>query len=166
MASGDPVVEVLGVLPVGANPATPDVRVGGSTPVEHFDVWDFDAATIEYLDFLCRLQGYGGGGLTWTLPVSASSATSAEARMGVAVRRLTSEDVDISHAYAFNDVDITANGTSGVITEGTVTHTDGADMDSWANNEMAVVRVRRNATHANDDMTGDAELWSLEGKET
>ena len=168
MASNEAVVQVLDVLMPGANFAPLDIRAGGSTPAEQVQVFDFDAAAIEYLDFKCRLNGYDGGGLTFTLPWSASSATSGTTRWGIAIRRMQddAEDIDASHSYDFNDVDDTAPSASGELSYPTIAFTDGADMDSWADGEIAIVRVRRNATHANDDMTGDAELWALFGKET
>lgn len=168
MASGDPVVQILRELPPGANFAPLTRRAGGSTPAESALVWAFDAATIEYMDFLCRLVGYDGGGLTFTLPWSAASATSNACRWGIAIRRLQddAEDIDTSQTYDFNDVDDTAASVSGELSYPTIAFTDGADMDSWANGELAVVRVRRNASHANDNMTGDAELWGISGVET
>jgi hypothetical protein len=106
--------------------------------------------------------------LTWTLPWSASTSTTNETRWSVAIRRIAddAEDVDTSHTYDYNDVDDTAPSASGELSYPTLTMTNGADMDSWADGELAMVRVRRNATHANDDMTGDAELWTLIGRET
>jgi len=169
MASGQEVVQIQDVMPTGANSATPDIRIGGSTPAEHIPVWDFDATVIEYLDFKCLLlDNYAGGGLTWTLPWMASTATANEVRWGVAVRRIAddAEDVDSSHTYDYNDVDDTAPSASGEFSYPTVSMTDGADMDSWAKGEEAIVRVRRNATHANDDMAGDSELVDLIGRET
>lgn len=168
MASGDPVVQILEVIPPGSTNAEPGTRVGGSTPPENIFLWNFDAATIEYLDFKCVLRGYSGGGLTFTLPWSAASATSGVTRWGVAVRRMNddAEDIDVSHTYDYNDGDDTAASASGELSYPTITFTDGADMDSWANGEMAIVRVRRNASHANDTMTGDAQLWALSGVET
>jgi hypothetical protein len=47
MASGDLVVKIIAILPPAANAATPDIRPGGSTPAENFQVYDFDAGTIE-----------------------------------------------------------------------------------------------------------------------
>ena len=168
MASGDPVVQVLRVMPPGTLAATMDARPGGSTPAENVIVHDFDAATIEYLDHLCQLRGYDSGGLTFTPPWSASSATSGVTRWGVAVRRMNddAEDIDAAHTYDYNDVDDTAPSASGELSYPTITFTDGADMDSWADGELAIVRVMRNATHANDTMAGDAELWGLAGVET
>ena len=168
MASGQPVVIILDVLVPSANSPQLTVRTGGSTPAERVTVWAFDASTIEYIDFKCVLMGYGGGGLTFTLPWSAASATSNATRWGVAVRRIQddAEDIDTSQTYDYNDVDDTAASASGELSYPTVTFTDGADMDSWATGELAIVRVRSNASHANDNMTGDAELWGIIGKET
>jgi hypothetical protein len=168
VASGDSVVQVLDVSPPAATFATLDTRAGGSTPAEAVQVHDFDAATIEYLDYKCRLHGYAGGGLTFRIFWSASSATSNECRWGIAVRRVAddAEDIDTAHTYVYNDVDATAPSASGEVDYATITFTDGADMDSWADGEIAIVRIRRNATHVNDDMAGDAELWGLVGEET
>ena len=169
MASGDEVVQIRRIMYPAANFAAPSQRAGGSTPGERVaGLHLFDAATIEYLDFLCRLKGYGGGGLTFTLPWSAASATSGAVRWGIAIRRLAddAEDIDASHTYDYNDADDTAASASGELSIPTIAFTDGVDMDSWADGEWAIVRVRRNASHANDTMTGDAELWDLVGEET
>jgi hypothetical protein len=168
MASGDSVVQVLQVLPPGANAATMDVRAGGSTPAENVLVYDFDACTDEYMDFLCRLAGYDGGGLTFTLPWSASSATSGAVVWAIAIRRVQddAEDIDSSHTYDPNTVTDTCASASGELSYPTVAFTDGSDMDSWADGELAVVRVYRDADNASDTMSGDAELWGISGKET
>lgn len=168
MASGDAVVQILKVMPPGSSAATMDTRPGGSNPTEQVQVWDFDAAADEYMDFMCKLEGYDGGGLTFTLPWSASAAVVNETRWGVAIRRVAddAEDIDNVHAYDFNEVDDTAPSASGELSYPTIAFTDGADMDSWAEGEIAIVRVTRNADHANDDMAGDAELWDIFGLET
>lgn len=169
MASGQIVVQVLDVMPPGSTFAALTRRAGGSTPAEGVQVWAFDASTIEYMDFKCYLlPNYAGGGITFTLPWSAASATSNATRWGIAVRRVAddAEDIDASHTYDYNDADDTAASASGEISYPTIAFTDGADMDSWAAGEIAIVRVRRNASHANDNMTGDAELWGIVGKET
>lgn len=168
MASGNPVVQVVNIMFPASTFPQMTVRAGGSTPAERNLVYAFDASTIEYLDFLCYLKGYAGGGLTFTLPWSAASATTGVTRWGIAIRRIQddAEDTDTSQTYDYNDVDDTTASASGELSYPTVTFTDGADMDSWADGELAIVRVRRNASHANDTMTGDAELWGLVGKET
>lgn len=168
MASGSIVGQVSYISPPAANFGTLTRRAGGSTPAENALVYAFDAATIEYLDFLVYLSGYAAGGLTVTLLWSAASATSGVTRWGVAVRRLQddAEDIDTAQTYDYNALDATAASASGEPVYDTLTFTDGADMDSWANNEFAIVRVRREANHANDTMTGDAELWAIVIKET
>ena len=168
MATGNPVVQVLEVLVPATLGAELSVRSGGSTPAERVTVHNFDAATIEYIDFKCALQGYGGGGLTFTLPWSAASATSGVTRWGIGIRRMTDDavDIDAAHTYDYNDADDTAASASGELSMPTIAFTSGADMDSWADGEIAIVRVRRNASHANDTMTADAQLWGLLGKET
>jgi len=168
MASGDPVVQIIREQGPATLFAPLVQRTGGSTPAETALAWAFDAATIEYKDFLCQLRGYDGGGLTFLLPWTAATATTNVTRWGVAIRRLQddAEDIDASHTYDFNDVDDTVASASGELSYPTVTLTDGADMDSWAEGELAIVRVRRNASHTNDNMAGDAELWDLSGVET
>ena len=162
MASGSPCILVLNAQSPATTGAAPDVRAGGSSPAERVPIYKFDASTIEYMDFYCQLVSYDGGGLTFSLPWSASSATSGVTRWGVAIRRIAddAEDVDTSQTYDYNDADDTAASASGEISVATITFTNGADMDSWTDGEFAIVRVRRNASHANDTMTGDAELWS------
>ena len=168
MASGDPVVQIREILPPASSAATIDTRAGGSSPAESVMVRDFPAGVLTYLDYRCRLVSYGNNGLTFSLPWSASTAISGTVRFGVAIRRIQddAEDVDASHTYDFNDVDDTAASASGELSYPTVTFTDGADMDNWANGEEAIVRVWRNGTHANDNMSGDAVLWGFFGKET
>lgn len=169
MASGNPVVEFLKELPTATVYATDDIRAGGSTPAESLELADFDAGTIEYRDYLCRLsEDYDSGGLTFQIGWGASSATSGVCRWGIAIRAIPddAEDIDGSHTYDFNDADCTAAGAAGRFVYDSITFTDGADMDSWAAGQLAIVRLRRNASHVNDTMTGDAELASLHGRET
>jgi hypothetical protein len=169
MASGDIVGFILDVLPPATLFPQPYIRQGGSTPAERVLVYGFDAATIEYLDFKVQLQGYDGGGLTVVLPWSAASATTNSVQWGVAIRRVQddAEDIDGSHTYDYNEVTDTCASASGELSYPTITFTNGADMDSWADGEIAIVRVRREADDAtNDTMTGDAELWGIILKES
>lgn len=168
MASGDAVVQVLQIIPPATVYATFDTRAGGSTPAEQFPVYDFDAAASEYLDFLCKLEGYAGGGLTFTLPWSASTATADQVRWEVGIRRIAddAEDVDGAHVYDTNGVSDTCASASGELSYPTIAFANGADMDSWAEGELAFVRVYRDHDHGDDTMTGDAELWGILGLET
>lgn len=169
MASGDSVVQVLKAMPAGGSAATIDMRAGGSTPAESIQVWDFDASATEVMDWLCKLEGYGGNGLTFTTPWMASSATNGTARLGLAIRRLNaeSEDVDTAHTYVYNQTDDKAPSTNGQVAYPTITFSNGADMDSWTEGELAIVRFRRSVgTSSPDDMTGDLELIDILGLET
>jgi len=168
MASGDSVVQILKVIPPGASAATMDARAGGSTPAENVAVWDFDASSDEYMDFMAKLEGYGSSGLSFTLYYSMSSATADSVVWGIAIRRVAddAEDIDTSHSYSFNTTTDTVPNTSGEVGYASITFTDGADMDSWAEGELAIVRVMRDADNGSDNASGDAELWSVVGLET
>jgi hypothetical protein len=104
--------------------------------------------------------------LTFTLPWTAASATSGTVIWGIGIHRLLAgtDDVDVSHTYDYNASSAdTAPGTSGIMFNSTITFTNGADMDSWADGELAIVRVRRDTS---DSMAGFAELWTILGRET
>lgn len=162
MASNDVVGQIWRILQPATLFATLDARAGGSTPAENYTVYDFDDTTAEYLDYLCYLgPNYAGGGLTITLPWTATSATSNAVVWRAAIRRLnTSEDVDASHSYDFNSASASsAPATNGQPVYPTVAFTSGADMDSLVAGEMFILRVGRLPTDAGDTMTGDAELW-------
>jgi hypothetical protein len=133
------------------------------------NVWAFvDATNINYLDFLCVLRGYGGGGLTFTLPWMAATAITGVTRWGIAIRRFQAgtDDLDTAHTYVYTALDATAPGTSGFTLYSALAVTNGANMDNWTTDELAIVRVRRESTHANDTMVGDAHLLGLYAKET
>jgi hypothetical protein len=156
-------------MPPGSDSATPDVRVGGSTPPESLVVWDFDASVSEYMDYLVYLSGYSGGGLTVVLPFMMSSAASGKIRLEAAIRALVdrTEDFDSAHTYLFNGVSVDPVPTnSGEVDYPVVTFTDGADMDSWADGELAILRVWRDYNHADDNAAGDLELLVPIVKET
>lgn len=104
MASGQVVVQILDIMPPAATFAALTVRAGGSTPAERVLVWAFDASTIEYLDFKCYLlPNYAGGGITFTLPWSAASATSNATRWGIAIRRVQDDAEDIGDSVGMVD---------------------------------------------------------------
>lgn len=163
------VVIVQRAMPPGANAATVGLITGGATPAEKVFTWDFDPTTVEYMDFLCLLKSYNGGGLTFTLPW-ASGATTGDVIWSIGVRRLTddAEDIDsTAHSYDYNDVTDTTASAAGELSYPTLAFTDGSDMDSWADGELAIVRVRRRADQGGDTLnSNDARLISLFGFET
>lgn len=162
MASGDTLV-TFGPLhnePPSANYATLDTRNGQP-------VLDFDAGTDETAIFSSVLpRNYAGGGLTVTLHWMASSATSGDTIWQAAIeRRNTDADAD-SFAAAQSSAASTANGTSGIPSSTTVAFTSGAQMDSLAAGEPFRLKINRDADNGSDTMTGDAELFAVEIKET
>lgn len=167
MASGDAVVRFVREMPPATTYATIDFRVGGSSPAEHVRVLDFDDTTTEYMDYLCYLENYGGGGLTFRILWTATSATSGDVHWQIAIRRVGNkvDDIDASHTYVYNAVIDDPATTNGQLEDSGLTFTDGSDMDSWADGELAIVRIRRN-NDGSDTMSGDAELWGLVGLET
>lgn len=166
MASGDLVVLIQDILPPQTLFAFISRRASTSTPAAGLNPWAFISTSVTYLDFLCYLQGYAGGGLTFTLPWIAATATTGTTRWGVAIRRWdTAENIPATHTFDYNFINSTAPGTNGFPAYPTVTFTAGADMDSWGVSELALVRVQRDTT-VGGNMAGNAELFSLIGKET
>lgn len=158
MASGDPVGLIGWIGQPAANYATMDGRAGGSTPAEAQTVYDFDDTTTEYLDFYGRLVGYDGGGLTLSFHVQTTSAVTGDAQFGAAFRRRDSaDDIDASHTYDYNDCTATTvPGTCGYPLALSITFSNGSDMDSLADGEPFVLRIRR--TVGGDSVSGDVEL--------
>ena len=161
MASGDIVGLGLHVCQPDDDYATLDTRAGASTPGELVEVYDFDDTTPEYIDLICRLEGYGGGGLTITFDLSAETGTTGAVRWGAAIRRInrSGEDIDAAHTYVYQFANVNVPGTSGQIVQASIALTDGAQMDSLADGEPFILRVQRDAANAADTTAGDAELW-------
>jgi hypothetical protein len=63
--------------------------------------------------------------------------------------------MDAAHTYVYNVITPTPPSAAGELAYDTITFTDGADMDSVAEGERAIMRVRRSDSAA---MSGDAEL--------
>src|SRR5688572_24793914 len=106
MASGQVVGQIVNIQPPATSMATPGIRAGGSTPAEGVPLWNFDASSIEYLDFYGVLKNYAGGGLTVELKWAAASATTGSVVWGIAMRRIAddAEDLDTSHTYDYNNL--------------------------------------------------------------
>ncbi len=165
MASGDKVVHILEVSPPATLYAQRANIAGASTPGENVPCWNFDDTTVEYMDFLSELRGYGGNGLTFTIVWAHAAATSTVV-WGIAIRRLNddAEDIDTTaHTYDYNDTgSLTVPTAIGEVSYDTRTFTNGADMDNWADGELAIVRVRLTSSVA----VGDARLIAISGLET
>lgn len=143
-------------------PATFDVR-------NNHPVVDFDADANEDVFFEGILpRHYGGGGITVSLGWMASSATANTVVWSVQVERHQddTDDLDSDSFAAAQTVSATAASASGEVAYDTVAFTDGAQMDSVAVGESFRLRVTRNATTGADTMAGDAELFTVEIRET
>lgn len=174
MAAGDSLFTLTPMSRSG--PATAaaalDVIAGVSTPAESIPVLAYDAATDEHSDFVVMLPfTYSGNGLTFVIAWTSASATSGTCRWEIAIRRFAddAEDLDTTaQTYDYNGVGATAPSAAGEIVYDNITFTNGADMDSWAAGEWAVLRVKRDAdgTNGTDDMTGDGDIVGILCRET
>jgi hypothetical protein len=135
------------------NFATLDTRNG-------HPVLDFDTTTQETAIFSGVLPpDYGGGGITVSVYVALTSATTGTVGFDVAIERIDASSLDIdadSFATAQTITAATVPGTSGQILKLSVNIADGTDMDSLAAGEAFRLRLRRDVT--NDTAAGDAEV--------
>ena len=132
-------------------------------------VLDFDAATDEEAVFSAVLpRHYGSGGTTITIYWAATSATTGDVVWTGAWERIADEgqDMDADSFATANSATATTAGTSGSLQYTTIAFTDGAQMDSVALGEAFRLKITRDANAVGDTMTGDAELWAVEIKET
>jgi hypothetical protein len=133
-------------------------------------VLDFDAGATEAAVFSAILpRNYGGGGITVYLHWGASSATSGNVIWQTSFERIGdgSQDTDSDgFATAVTWSAQAASGTSGNVVIDSQAHTDGAQIDSIAVGELFRLKVERVGGSGSDTMTGDAELFAVELKET
>ena len=144
--------------PPAASYATLDLRNGQP-------VLDFDGSADEEAVFSSIVPShYAAGGFTVLLHWLFTSATSGTANIEVSVER-GSTDVDADSFATMTDGSVTPNGTSGIETVQTVAL---ANMDSIVAGDHFRLKVRRDAdgTNGTDDITTDAELRSIEVRET
>lgn len=163
MAAGDTLVVCTPAnnQPPASAYATPDTRNG-------VHVLDFDAASDESAVFVGVLpRHYGGGGLQVNVNVTHSTATSGSSRWQAQFER-SNTDLDSDSFASAQSAAAAANGTSGIISTATIAFTDGAQMDSLAAGEPFRLKITRDANgdSGTDDATGDAELVSVEVRET
>jgi len=164
MASGDTLLVFVphSNQPPSSNYATFDTRN------DHL-VLDFDPTSDEYAYFPGVLpRNYASSGVTVTIIWLASAAITGDVVWAVAWERHQDDvtDLDADNFAADQTVTAPCASASGEPSYDTIAFTDGAQMDSLAVGESFRLRIYRDATNEDDDMTGDAELLRIEVKET
>lgn len=166
MASGDTlaVFTPLANEPPATIYATLDLR-------NYHPCLDFDGAADEEAAFTGILpRNYAGGGLTVNLHVGFTSAVTGTSYWQAAVERMdvNTLDLDADSFAAFQGANVVPNGVSGIMTLGTITFTNGAQIDSVVVGDMFRLKIRRDADGSvgTDTVTTDAELYAIEIKET
>lgn len=132
-------------------------------------VLEFDDTTDEAAIFKgILLRNYAGGGLTVNIHWTAKTATSGTCRWQAAFEAIAGQDIDSDGFASAQSAGTATSGTSGVPNITTITFTDGAQIDSLAVGGGFRIKINRDAdgTSGTDDMTGDAQLWGVEIKET
>ena len=128
---------------------------------------DFDDTTVETVFFTGFIpQGASfatsGTALTFVLESTATSATSGNIGWNVALERIVAGgiDIDADNFGTAQPGSAAVSGTSGIVTEVSVTFTQAQLPTSLAAGDMIRVRVQRN-TSVSGDHTGDAELLGV-----
>lgn len=132
-------------------------------------VLDFDAAAVEAAVFSGVLaRHYSSGGITARLGWMTTSAITGDVVWNAAFERHDDEgtDLDADSFASAQAATATAPGTTGMVQYTDIVFTNGGQIDSVAIGEHFRLKVSRDATNGSDTMTGDAELLSVELRET
>ena len=162
-------VEFLADIVPATSGAPITVLAGASSPAESIPYYEFVNGSTTYREYYCRLQDYASGGLTLKFEVMRTSAAAAATYIfDAAIRRINTatEDLGAAHTYDYNSVTVTIPAgppTATIPMAGTITFTDGSDMDSLATGEAFILRFRRSGGTATDTAR---VLTSITMKET
>ena len=111
---------------------------------------------------------YAEGGLTVEILFAMTSAATGDVvwcaqieRVGIEVQSLDSDGF-----ASAKSVTVTVSGTASYVQKATIAFSDGAEMDSLESGEPFRLKVYRDANHASDTATDDAELVAVHVKET
>jgi len=164
MSSGDTLVVLTAAQgePPSTNYATFDTRNNAL-------VLEFDDGTDESIEFGAVMpRHYDGGGVTVTLHWMSEDQTTGNCIWNVAFKSLSddADDLDTKAFAASQNVTATTASAAGELDYAETTHTDGAQMDSVAAGEYFRLQVLRDADNASDTLTNDAQLLSVEIRET
>lgn len=157
-------------ISIPAAALTPTVTSGAASPTAidsgasdiGLKVMDFDATAIEYgVAVVSMPDNYDGGTVTAKFTWMTSSSTSTHTcRWGLQGRSFgDAETLDQAYGTAiFVDDDATATANQVLISAETAAITFGG---TPAAGELVALRVQRDPTHANDDLTVDARLIAV-----
>lgn len=174
MASGDSLfVLTPGAIDApdatGLAPYSVVAAATGQRPVLLYD----DTADEDAIWSSVLPRHYGGGGLTIDIYAAMAGANSGTKKVqwDVQIERVVVGDGIGSGGSDFaaaNSANPTVDNTADNVFKGTVTFTDGADMDSLAAGEAFRIRILRKATAGagSDDAVGDCQLIRVECRET
>ena len=131
----------------------------------------FDAAVNEVEMFQGQMpRNYSAGGLTIEVGFMAATAIVADTSWAIFFLSVTddADDLDTKNfAAPQRNQAVVAPSASGEVGVFTITFTNGAQMDNIAAGELFYLLIMRDAQDAtNDDMVGDAQIVSLESRET
>ncbi len=133
---------------------------------------DFDADADEEAVFTGIMPQHYSDATGVTIHIwwgSSTDQTTGDVDWEFAFERVISEttDLDADSFATAQALNADVPGTISFITKDTLAITKGANMDSVVKGDMFRLKVRRDADDAvNDDMTGDAELYGIEIRET
>lgn len=131
-------------------------------PIVTFD----DAVNEQIIRSFKMSDDYADGDLTVDIDVVAASATTGNMVFAVAFEANApgGNDIDSDSFAAQKTVTIAAPGTSGVIARGSITFTQ-AEADAIAAGNAGRIQVERLATDGSDNMSGDAQLIFVGGRQ-
>ena len=170
MASGEPIllIDAFSAPGAAADQAVPDIIAGASSPAEAVPVYKFLDAVINYLDVYFTLAPtYTAAadvlvGLYWSAAVASGNG-----RWGASIRAIPddAEDLDTT-AFTYNYIttDDAAPTSIGEVAYLVLTLT-GSALDGIAAGERGILRIRREANHANDTLGAVAFLHGVSGKQ-
>jgi len=155
-------IDVAGVQFDATSPAAPIETAGSNFPVRGLA---FDASADEIVYFALRAINYGSG--DWTLEVDwyADTASSGGVTWSTQVAAITpntdSQDIETDTFDTADTGDDTHLGTTGQRLHRATVTMQSANLDSVAADDWVTVKLFRDVSDANDDMTGDAIVVGL-----
>jgi hypothetical protein len=171
MAIGDTLAAFFATdgIPLAANTATPDTRAGANDTRQ--EVLDFDTAVSESIDFsgVIPFTYSTANRIQVTIGWMASSGVASNVRWNAAFKSFT-DDADDFDTKVFAAVQAVSGAAPsdganpGEPSYDSIPFTN-AQADAVQPGEFFRLRITRDVTHADDEMSGDAELIFVELRE-